>query len=158
MLEGLTAKVFRTYKASNTLQKELRNIKESLNDLNSTEKKILYDNCNIKVASVLNHKKLSDNENAIIKYKTKIKEKKELLKNASENQKKKIQIELTNLEKNLKMAEENISLSTSKVNYMDPRITVAWCKTNNLKIEKIYNKTQLLKFNWAMQTPSTWIF
>ncbi len=48
--------------------------------------------------------------------------------------------------------EENkeIALGTSKLNYLDPRITVAWCKKWDVPIEKIYNKTQRQKFAWAM--------
>ena len=58
----------------------------------------------------------------------------------------------------LEEAEYNISTSTSKVNYLDPRITVAWCKSGEVPIEKIYNKTQLDKFVWAMETPPNWTF
>jgi DNA topoisomerase-1 len=48
--------------------------------------------------------------------------------------------------------EENktISLGTSKLNYLDPRISVAWCKKFNVPIEKVYNKTQREKFRWAI--------
>lgn len=48
--------------------------------------------------------------------------------------------------------EENkqIALGTSKLNYLDPRITVAWCKKWGVPIEKIYNKTQREKFAWAI--------
>uniref|UniRef100_A0AAR2LU11 DNA topoisomerase n=1 Tax=Pygocentrus nattereri TaxID=42514 RepID=A0AAR2LU11_PYGNA len=43
-----------------------------------------------------------------------------------------------------------IALGTSKLNYLDPRISVAWCKKNNVPVEKIYNKTQRAKFAWAI--------
>ena len=48
--------------------------------------------------------------------------------------------------------EENkdIALGTSKLNYLDPRISVAWCKKNEVPIEKIYSKTQRDKFRWAI--------
>lgn len=44
----------------------------------------------------------------------------------------------------MKMKEENktVALGTSKINYMDPRITVAFCKTYELPIEKIFNKVR----------------
>jgi len=41
-------------------------------------------------------------------------------------------------------------LGTSKLNYLDPRISVAWCKKYGVPIEKIYNKTQRDKFRWAI--------
>merc|ERR1711970_546419 len=43
-----------------------------------------------------------------------------------------------------------IALGTSKLNYLDPRISVAWCKKFDVPIEKVYNKTQREKFRWAI--------
>ena len=50
---------------------------------------------------------------------------------------------------------KDIALGTSKLNYLDPRISVAWCKKHDVPIEKVYNKTQRQKFMWAidMATP-----
>ncbi len=45
---------------------------------------------------------------------------------------------------------KNIALGTSKLNYLDPRISVAWCKRFDVPIEKVYNKTQREKFRWAI--------
>lgn len=45
---------------------------------------------------------------------------------------------------------ETMALGTSKINYMDPHITVAWCKCHEVRIEKIFNKSLLSKFGWAM--------
>lgn len=33
---------------------------------------------------------------------------------------------------------KTVALGTSKINYMDPRITVAWCKRHDVPIEKVY--------------------
>ena len=48
--------------------------------------------------------------------------------------------------------EENkeIALGTSKLNYLDPRISVAWCKKWEVPVEKIYNKSLRDKFAWAI--------
>ena len=43
-----------------------------------------------------------------------------------------------------------IATSTSKTNYNDPRITVAWCKQWEVPIDKIFTKVLLEKFGWAM--------
>ncbi len=48
---------------------------------------------------------------------------------------------------------QKFNLGTSKLNYCDPRITVSWCKRNNLQPTKIYNKTQIERFNWALDAP-----
>jgi hypothetical protein len=37
----------------------------------------------------------------------------------------------------------------SKINYLDPRITSAWCKDNDVPIEKLFSKTLLIKCTWA---------
>lgn len=35
---------------------------------------------------------------------------------------------------------KTVALGTSKINYMDPRITVAWCKRHDVPIEKVYKR------------------
>lgn len=45
-----------------------------------------------------------------------------------------------------------------QLNYMDPRISVAFCKRNEVPIEKIFSKTLRDKFNWAMAVPPDWLF
>jgi len=51
---------------------------------------------------------------------------------------------------------KEVALGTSKINYMDPRITAAWCKKVGLPIEKIFNKTLQEKFPWAMDPGENW--
>ncbi len=53
---------------------------------------------------------------------------------------------------------KEVSLGTSKINYMDPRISVAWCKRNEMPIEKIFAKTLREKFVWALSVPCDWKF
>jgi len=45
---------------------------------------------------------------------------------------------------------KEVSTSTSKVNYIDPRITIAWCKREEIDAKKIFAKTMRTKFNWAL--------
>jgi len=76
---------------------------------------------------------------------------------------KKIEIwngKIEKLEMDLKHKDDNkeVALGTSKINYMDPRITVAWCKRNEIPIEKVFSKTLRDKFNWAMAVPPSWTF
>ncbi|TDL24259.1 hypothetical protein BD410DRAFT_719554 [Rickenella mellea] len=53
---------------------------------------------------------------------------------------------------------KEVSLGTSKINYLDPRITAAWCKIHDVPIQKIFSKTLLTKFPWAMEVESEWKF
>ncbi|CAD7927412.1 unnamed protein product [Amoebophrya sp. A120] len=45
---------------------------------------------------------------------------------------------------------KNVALGTSKINYMDPRITISFCKRVNLEVNKVFNKAILSKFPWAV--------
>ncbi|GAA5931368.1 hypothetical protein JCM3775_005006 [Rhodotorula graminis] len=44
---------------------------------------------------------------------------------------------------------KEISLGTSKINYLDPRISVAWAKANDVPLNKVMTKTLLEKFTWS---------
>ena len=61
--------------------------------------------------------------------------------------------QLAKLELNQKSKEDlkTVALGTSKINYLDPRITVSWCKRHEVPMEKIFNKSLLSKFHWAME-------
>jgi len=158
LLPDLTAKNFRTWKASSILQEELdENIPDP--DTPTYEKKLMYDRANIKVALELNHKKLGGSSDRVEKLKEKISEYKEKKKNAkTPKQKASAQKSIDLNTAKLEEAENNVATSTSKVNYISPQIVVAWCKKAEMPIEKIYNKASLTKFIWAMSTPSTWKF
>ena len=51
-----------------------------------------------------------------------------------------------------------VSLGTSKINYMDPRISISWCKLKEVPIEKVFQKTLQSKFAWAMSNEPEWEF
>lgn len=53
---------------------------------------------------------------------------------------------------------KTVALGTSKINYLDPRITVAWCKKHEVPIERIFAKTLLVKFAWAMEASEDFRF
>jgi len=63
----------------------------------------------------------------------------------SEEALKKLEVQALDREEN-----KDIALGTSKLNYLDPRISVSWCKKWEVPIEKIYSKTQRDKFRWAI--------
>jgi len=50
------------------------------------------------------------------------------------------------------------ALSTSKLNYIDPRISAVWCKKHNVPVEKVFSKTLRDKFQWAMEVDDDWKF
>ncbi|XP_067290609.1 DNA topoisomerase I, mitochondrial isoform X2 [Pseudorasbora parva] len=176
-MPGLTAKVFRTFNASTTLQDQLNKLTKD--DMTLEEKILSYNRANRAVAILCNHQRAAPKtfeksmqllQEKIQKKKEQIEEAKKELKEAKRAHKeapsdkskkllekkeklvqrlceqlKKLQLQETDREEN-----KVIALGTSKLNYLDPRITVAWCKKHNVPIEKIYNKTQRDKFTWAI--------
>ncbi|XP_017115033.1 DNA topoisomerase 1 isoform X2 [Drosophila elegans] len=176
LMDGLTAKVFRTYNASKTLQSQL----DLLTDPSATvpEKLLAYNRANRAVAILCNHQRSvpKGHEKSMENLKEKIKAKRDAiddceaeyhdLKKAAKrgsvkekvnadkkgkqlerlkDQLKKLELQETDRDEN-----KTIALGTSKLNYLDPRISVAWCKKHGVPIEKIFNKTQRTKFLWAV--------
>ncbi|NXM30048.1 TOP1M topoisomerase, partial [Oxyruncus cristatus] len=177
LMDGLTAKVFRTYNASITLQEQLKAL---TNPDDSVAGKLLsYNRANRAVAVLCNHQRsvpktfaksmeilqakidakkkqveearqelkkaedeLEDTKDA--KAEANVEKKKKLLKRLEE-QLARLNVQATDKEEN-----KQIALGTSKLNYLDPRISIAWCKKFGVPIEKIYNKTQREKFAWAI--------
>ena len=178
LMDGLTAKVFRTYNASSTLQSQLDEFNSP--DYSSVHEILLvYNRANRAVALLCNHqraipkcfdqqmdnihKKINEKENEISALRKEYKDCKKTLKkidnNSNKSELKKLDHKINALEEQLhrlriqatdKEENKKIALGTSKLNYLDPRITVAWCKKFSVPIEKIYNKTQREKFVWAM--------
>lgn len=48
-----------------------------------------------------------------------------------------VKIEKMERDKETKEDLKTVALGTSKINYLDPRITVAWCKRHEVPIEKV---------------------
>jgi len=59
-------------------------------------------------------------------------------------------IKKTEVKKSDKDQQKEISTSTSKVNYIDPRISITWCKKVDLDVSKVFPKTLRDKFGWAL--------
>ncbi|KAK8797031.1 hypothetical protein WA158_004241 [Blastocystis sp. Blastoise] len=218
IMPGLSAKVFRTYNASNTLQEELpkevehyfleKQEKEeneriaTTTDIYINEMVRVYNNANRQVAILCNHQrslpkgfqqsmdKMNDKLNEI---QLQLKELKQMLKavkagktidlkpkDIKEEEKtrynhmfskqpstsqietriKAYEVRLQKQETSIKNKDENkaVALNTSKLNYMDPRISVAWCKKHEIPVERIFATTLRDKFNWAMSVDSNWQF
>uniref|UniRef100_A0A671MKT3 DNA topoisomerase I n=1 Tax=Sinocyclocheilus anshuiensis TaxID=1608454 RepID=A0A671MKT3_9TELE len=179
LMPGLTAKVFRTYNASITLQQQLKELRNSELKDNVAEKLLSYNRANRAVAILCNHQrappktfeqsmanlqaKIDSRKEQLDLAKKELKQAKKEAKGSSDNkllivvEKKKKAVQrceeqLLKMEVQATDREENkqIALSTSKLNYLDPRISVAWCKNMEVQLDKIYNKTLRDKFAWAI--------
>eukprot|EP01104_Vermistella_antarctica_P014348 TRINITY_DN4494_c0_g2_i3.p1 TRINITY_DN4494_c0_g2~~TRINITY_DN4494_c0_g2_i3.p1 ORF type:complete len:815 (-),score=342.35 TRINITY_DN4494_c0_g2_i3:1433-3877(-) len=193
-MDGLSAKVFRTYNASYTLEKELAKVAK---DIKLVEEKVLeFNRANRAVAILCNHQrslpktfeasmgkiddKIADikQEMATLRKHAKLfKAGKELPppKKLKEGETaKRWPSDLPKTKKALERCRDRVkkwgikklekddlktvSLGTSKINYCDPRVAVAWCKAMDVPIEKIYSRTLREKFPWAMDVDEKFSF
>ena len=105
------------------------------------------------------NKQLERLDEMIKKTKTKIRQaKRSKKKNPQKIAKLQSTLKKLRAKKELKTELKNISLGTSKVNYIDPRITIAFLKKHNLPLDKIFSKTLQEKFKWAMDTDVNFVF
>lgn len=165
-MKNLTAKVFRTYNASNLFQKELKKISAKFDKYENSDKVNLlldeFNKANAKVAMLCNHQKnITSSTNKQIDNLDKMIKNAKIKLRAAKKAKKKNPEKIARIEstikklkakKDLKIELKNISLGTSKVNYIDPRITIAFLKKHNLPVDKIFSKTLQEKFKWAFNT------
>ncbi|XP_010928876.1 DNA topoisomerase 1 alpha [Elaeis guineensis] len=188
LMPGLTAKVFRTYNASITLDDILN---KKTKDGTLPEKIAVYQHANKEVAIICNHQrsvsKSHDAQMSRLNEKiadlkaqreelkvdlSRARKGKPPLKNGEGKPKRNLspealekkiaqmdaKIEKMELDKKVKEDLKTVALGTSKINYLDPRISVAWCKRHEVPIEKIFNKSLLAKFTWAMDVDPSFRF
>ena len=172
ILDGISAKDFRTAYGSLILANELR--KENIQKLSLSQKIKFHTEANLLVAKKLNHQtqvksnfgekidELSDKLNTYkanyqtlkeeiesLKDSDNVKDVKKIKKLKSKLKKLKLVIESHKIKIDIKKKTKNIALGTSKANYSDPRINFSFAKDNGIPIEKIYTKSLLKKFSWA---------
>jgi len=161
-MKGLTAKVWRTYNASLLFQKELDKIKEDKVSTIDPNEKLnflisMFNQANTTVALLCNHQKnVSKNlDESIDKIDTRIKELKKKKnkyidkKDTEKANKIDIKIRLYKLNKETKLKMKNVSLSTSKNNYIDPRIIFTFIKKFDIPPEKLFTQQLIDRFKWA---------
>ena len=170
-LKGLTAKVWRTFNASYTFQKELNKMNEDkLKNLDESERtKFLiqfFNQANTAVALLCNHQKnVSSNfEEGVKKINDKIKDlqkkKLEFTKKGKNNKAVKLgnKIKILKVQKDTKTKMKNVSLGTSKTNYIDPRIIFSFIKKYEIPEDKLFTKTLLSRFEWARSVSKDYKF
>jgi DNA topoisomerase-1 len=170
-MKNLTAKVFRTYNASNLFQKELTKITAKYQNYGESDKINLlldeFNKANGKVALLCNHQKNINKSSVkqidtininIKKVKTRLRKEKKGKKDPAKIEELKNKLKKLKAKKDMKIELKNISLGTSKVNYIDPRITVAFLKKHDMPIDKIFPKTLQEKFKWAFDADESFRF
>jgi DNA topoisomerase-1 len=122
------------------------------------------------VALLCNHQKsvTSDIENSIKKIDDSIKKLRDRKRKLTTSKKTKdkndkinkinARIETLKLKKETKGKMKNVSLGTSKTNYIDPRIIFAFIKKYNLPEEKLFTKQLIKRFEWATKVDKNYKF
>lgn len=206
LMPGLTAKVFRTFNASTTLQEQLNLFAKVFGgepgkvDVKLSDIRLFYNRANRQVAVLCNHQKSvskthvqqidqiddrvasmrdqiaaleahaaaledgtivatkkrkrgtsEDDEQTPVEGETKERRMPNTLE-AVQKKIAKIELAIHNLEsvKQDKGEGATIQNSTSKINYMDPRITARFCKRSGLPLSKVFPTTLLNRFAWAI--------
>ena len=162
-MPNLTSKVWRTYNASYLFQKEIDKIKldkkiepeERINYLLS-----MFNHANTQVALLCNHQKGSivKLNNSINKYDEQIKKYKKSMVNKTPEKIRKIKTKIKILKIKKKMKSKNVSLGTSKTNYIDPRIIFSFLKKYDIEPSKFFTKSLLKRFEWASNVDENYKF
>ena len=155
-LNGLTAKVFRTWRTTTVVKKYLDSCgvqKEDAEYLKVFHAKM----ANLEGATVANHKRMvpANFNERLAKKENRLKELEAQLKEKSK-QGKKIdavlnRIEKTRLDIELTEKTKEYNLGTSLKSYIDPRVYVEWAAKVDFNLEKLYSKTLRKKYSWALK-------
>ncbi len=154
-MEGLTAKVFRTWKCTKTVRDYLTKC-----DVKKEDPEHLKLGCakraNLEVAIIANHKRkipanfderLAKKAEKLQKIENDLEEKKKLGKKAETLVKR---LDKSKLDFELTKETKEYNLGTSLKSYIDPRVYVKWAKEIDFPLEKLYPATLRKKYSWAL--------
>jgi DNA topoisomerase-1 len=154
-MEGLTAKVFRTWKCTQTVRKSLAGCHVKKEDMDYA-KQYCAKSANLEAAKIANHKrKIPPNfEERLAKKEARLRELEAKLE-AKRREGKKTDAAIKSVEKtkiDIKLTKETreYNLGTSLKSYIDPMAYVEWAKRVDFSLDKLYPKTLRKKFSWAL--------
>jgi DNA topoisomerase-1 len=154
-MKGLTAKVFRTWRCTQTVKKSLDNCNVKKEDPDYMK---LY--CakvaNLEAAKVANHKRKVPLkfEERLAKKESRLKELETILKDKEKEGKKtdtyRKRVEKAKTDLLLTRETKEYNLGTSLKSYIDPMAYVRWSSKTDFQLDKFYPKTLRKKFSWAL--------
>lgn len=151
IVKGVSAKVFRTYYATETVKKFLKNTKVT-KKTESWRKKEILTMANLEAAILLNHKKAipKNYKKTLEKRKARLKE----LKNKKMTPKRIENIQKLRSRIRIMTKTKGHNLNTSLKSYIDPRIIYRWGKRLDYNWRDYYPKSLERKFEWIEKTRS----
>jgi DNA topoisomerase-1 len=154
-MEGLTAKVFRTWRCTQTVSRSLEDCKVKKADTDYL-KQFCAKMANLEAAKIANHKrKIPPNFDERLKKKEARVKELELKLKEKEKEGKKTEASVRSLEKTkldvrLTKETQEYNLGTSLKSYIDPMVYVKWACRMDFPLDKLYPKTLRKKFSWAL--------
>jgi DNA topoisomerase-1 len=154
-MEGLTAKVFRTWRCTQTVKKSLDSCKAKKEDAEHV-KQFCARMANLEAAIIANHKRkvpvnfderLAKKEARVKELEVKLAEKEKEGKKLDAVTK---SLEKTKLDARLMKETKEYNLGTSLKSYIDPMAYVRWAKKIDFSLDKLYSKTLRKKYSWAL--------
>ena len=145
IVPGLTAKVFRTWHATDTAKRTLESrASEGMDDI---DKLYHAKEANLQAAIFCNHQRTLP-KTWQQSYEKRSQRLQEVRAKGRKDDKR-----LKKLERELDfyVRAKNYNLNTSLKNYIDPRVYKAWCDYVGLDWAKVYSKSLQRKFSWALQ-------
>jgi len=145
IVPGLTAKVFRTWHATDTAKRTLES--KGAQGMDDIDKLYHAKEANLQAAIFCNHQRTLPKtwQQSYEKKKHKLEEVRARGKK-DDKRLKKLESEL-----DFYARAKNYNLNTSLKNYIDPRVYKAWCDYVGLDWAKVYSKSLQRKFSWALQ-------
>jgi DNA topoisomerase I len=148
IVPGLSAKVFRTFHATKTVEETLKS--KEMKEASDLDKLYFAKEANLAAAIYCNHKRtppktwedsMKRKEQKLADYKAKGKE--EMAQKVARD------IDFAKRTK-------EYNLNTSMKNYIDPRTYKEWCDYVGLDWNKLYSKSLQRKFSWVARSRTTW--
>ncbi|MGI0082768.1 MAG: DNA topoisomerase I [Nitrosopumilaceae archaeon] len=157
IVNGLTAKVFRTYLATSVVTNYLKKV-----DLDSKSENIKIYHAklaNLEAAITCNHKRTipKNFDESLQKKRDALKKIKETVPK-TEKQREKLKLREEKMKLTIELAEKtrDYNLGTSLRNYIDPRVFKAWTDQVGLEWEKLYTAALQKKFQWVTKENIDW--
>ncbi len=148
IVKGASAKVFRTYHATERAREVLGS--KDLADHDDLDKLYHAKEANLQAAVFCNHQRTPPKT-----WEESLRKKKEKLR-AAEAKGDPKRVARLRREVDFFVRTKNYNLNTSMKNYIDPRVVKSWCDYVGLDWAKVYSKSLQRKFSWVAQSSPKW--
>ena len=158
IVSGLTAKVFRTFLATNVVKESLKK-NDKIKSKSENEKLYYAKIANLEAAKMCNHKRtIPKTFDAALQKKKDMLKKIDTTKPKTEKQKEKLKERKEKIKFSIDLSEKtrDYNLGTSLRNYIDPRVFKAWTDEVKADWEKMYTAALQKKFLWVKNVDVDW--